>query len=172
MNECGTSLSVSLIWIRKRRGPITDLCGTPEITSACSDRLPLTLTSYITVWCLPVRNECSHLPIFPAIPNSLSLARVMLQATKFVAPGRDRDPLREPLFLSGSRFSKSRTSQTGATPSSREDQLSWLTPGFSGHDSRYGSRMTPGTTPGVVHDPSFPGGSFRESRFSHGSGFL
>ena len=58
-------------------GPITDPCGTPEITGAGSDRSPLT----ITVWCLPVRNECSYLLIFPSIPSHLSLARVILKSS-------------------------------------------------------------------------------------------
>jgi hypothetical protein len=69
-----SSAKIIIRRIRKMRGPITDPCGTPEITGAGSDRSPLT----ITVWCLPVRNECSHLSIFPSIPNSFSLARVTL----------------------------------------------------------------------------------------------
>ena len=77
MNVWAISLSMSPIRMRKSRGPITEPCGTPEITGVGSDFSPLTRT----VWCLPVRNEWSHLPIFPSTPRCLSFCRVMLKSS-------------------------------------------------------------------------------------------
>ena len=70
-------LSMSLRRIRKRRGPITDPCGTPEITGHGSDRKPLT----ITCWFLADRNDSIHCRSLPLTPCAESFVRTILWST-------------------------------------------------------------------------------------------
>ena len=59
----------SLIYRRKRSGPRTDPCGTPEVTGTWSDLMPYTTTD----WDLPIRKDWIQDMVWSEAPCSLSL---------------------------------------------------------------------------------------------------
>lgn len=67
--ECETVLLISAMWTRKKMGPRNDSCGTPLSTTEDWDTALFTATRCY----LPVRKECSHIPIFPVMLISLIL---------------------------------------------------------------------------------------------------
>ena len=73
MNDVATSLSMSPINIRNRRGPITEPWGTPDKTGLGEDLTPLTTT----VWDRLLRKLCSHWPSCPPMPMASSFFRVI-----------------------------------------------------------------------------------------------
>ena len=56
--------SMSFMYSKKRTGPRTEPCGTPDVTSVMSDRAPLTETL-----CLQLdRKDLIQFLVFPVIP--------------------------------------------------------------------------------------------------------
>ena len=73
MNDVPTSLSMSPISIRNRRGPITEPWGTPDKTGLREDLTPLTTT----VWDRLLRKLFSHWPSCPPMAMASSFFRVI-----------------------------------------------------------------------------------------------
>ena len=71
--EVTMSLSISPMRMRKRRGPKTDPCGTPDSAGLGWDFFPFTRMH----WRRPLRKLSSHLPRFPCIPSDFSFLRVL-----------------------------------------------------------------------------------------------
>ena len=72
--DADTSLSISEIIIKNRRGPKTVPCGTP-LNTGWSSLIP---QGNRTKWDLSVRKWNNQIPLFPVIPTALSLCKRML----------------------------------------------------------------------------------------------
>ena len=75
--DADTSLSISEIIIKNRSEPKTVTCGTPLNTGWSS----LISPDNCTKWDLSVRKWNNQIPIFPVIPNALSLCKRMPWST-------------------------------------------------------------------------------------------
>ena len=77
---------MSLMYSKKSIGPITERCGTLDVTSVMSDRAPLTETR-----CLRVdRKDVIQLCVLPVIPYEVSLGRRLLCGTLSKALAKSR----------------------------------------------------------------------------------
>ena len=77
---------MSLMYSKKSIGPITESCGTPDVTSVMSDRAPLNETR-----CLRFdRKDLIQLCVLPVIPYEVSLDRRRLCGTLSKALAKSR----------------------------------------------------------------------------------
>ena len=85
-----------LIYIRNSKGPSTDPCGTPWVTSILSETVSLT----IVCWILFVRYDSNQLSVTPLMPQWHSLSIKILWLIVSKAFWKSRKTPQENVFLS------------------------------------------------------------------------